>query len=221
MLRTLYLLAALMLLGGCNGMPTAYVKDPVYDQAFVIHSGGPLPMMLMATAIQWNADYAVTVKHLPYVAGSEYQGKGDVQFFRHKAHVPMWRQYTPGETVTAVGFNSLYMPVMGQGQTLPAVVRLDARDGVFYATHNGPTAKGMSGGPVFGRRRRCGGHHCGLPHRERPVATAPGRPRQPATGEHLHALRRDRQGMAALPGRPGQDPGAALISARAALHGRG
>ncbi|PVZ13593.1 MULTISPECIES: trypsin-like peptidase domain-containing protein [unclassified Pseudomonas] len=150
MFRNLYLLAALLLLGGCNGMPTAYIKDPIYDQAFVVHSGGPLPLMMMATAIQWNADYAVTVKHLPYVAGSEYQGKGDVQFFRHKAQVPMWRQYRPGETVTAVGFNSLYVPILGQGHALPAVVRLDARDGVFYATHNGPTAKGMSGGPVFG-----------------------------------------------------------------------
>lgn len=150
MFRLIPFILAVALLSGCNGMPTAYLNDPVYDQAFVIHSGGPLPLMLMGSAVQWNDDYAVTVKHVPYLAGSVYQGKGDVQFFRHKAeHAPQWRQYTPGETLTAVGFNSLYVPITGAGTALPAMVRLNATDNVLYATHNGPTAKGMSGGPVF------------------------------------------------------------------------
>jgi len=145
------LIAACALLGGCNGMPTAFTQDPVFDQAFVVHSGGPLPYMLMGTAIQWNEDYAVTVKHIPYLPGSVYQGRGDVQFFRHKANgVPLWRAYTPGEEVTAVGFNSLYMSVKGSGHTLPALVRLNTNEGsVMYGTHDGPVAKGMSGGPVF------------------------------------------------------------------------
>lgn len=144
------LLAACVLLSGCNGVPTAYLKDPVYDQAFVVHSGGPLPLMLMGSAVQWNDDYAVTVKHVPYLSGSVHQGKGDVQFFRHKAdHAPQWRQYVPGETLTAVGYNSLYVPITGAGKALPAMVRLSATDNVMYGTHNGPTAKGMSGGPVF------------------------------------------------------------------------
>ncbi|MEG5265572.1 serine protease [Pseudomonas sp. JDS28PS106] len=132
-------------------MSTAFVKDPVNDQAFVVHSGGPLPMLLMGTAVQWNDEYAVTVKHLPYVSGSVFEGRGDVQFFRHKAaNAPQWRQYQPGETVTAVGFNSLYIPTQGQGQTLKAMVRLSATDGgVMYGTHTGSTVKGMSGGPVF------------------------------------------------------------------------
>lgn len=144
------LLAACVLLSGCNGMPIAYTTDPVYDQAFVVHSGGPVPFLLMGTAVQWNADYAVTVKHIPYLPGAVYQGQGDVQFFRHKAdRAPLWRAYVPGETLTAVGFNSLYVPIKGEGHALPAMVRLDAKDNVMYATHDGPTAKGMSGGPVF------------------------------------------------------------------------
>lgn len=146
------LLAACVLISGCNGVPTAFVKDPFNEQAFVVHSGGPLPMLLMGTAVQWNAEYAVTVKHLPYLSGSVYQGQGDVQFFRHPANTPLpsWRQYKPGEMLTAVGYNSLYMPIEGTGRALPAMVRLDAHDGgVMYATHDGATAKGMSGGPVF------------------------------------------------------------------------
>ena len=145
------LVAASVLLSGCNGMPVAFNQDPVYDQAFVVHSGGPLPFMLMGTAVQWNEDYAVTVKHIPYLSGAVYQGRADVQFFKHKANgAPLWRAYQPGEAVTAVGYNSLYMSVKGSGHTLPAMVRLDSKEGnVLYGTHDGPVAKGMSGGPVF------------------------------------------------------------------------
>ena len=108
-------------------------------------------MLLMGTAVQWNDEYAVTVKHLPYVRGSVFKGRGDVQFFRNKAvQAPQWRQYRPGEAVTAVGFNTFYIPTQAQGRALSAMVRLDAADGgVMYGTHNGPTVKGMSGGPVF------------------------------------------------------------------------
>jgi len=144
-------LAAMMLLSGCNGMPTAYVSDPVYDQAFVVTSGAPLPMLLMASAIQWNEDYAVTAKHTPFLRNVVHEGLGDVVFFKHKAtQVPHWRQYIPGEPVTAVGFNSLMMPVQGKGRTLDSLVRLEGTPGsVFYSVHDGPMVKGMSGGPLF------------------------------------------------------------------------
>ena len=143
--------AAMMLLSGCNGMPTAYVSDPVYDQAFVVTSGAPLPMLLMASAIQWNEDYAVTAKHTPFLRNVVHEGLGDVVFFKHKAtQVPHWRQYVPGESVTAVGFNSLMMPVQGKGRTLDSLVRLEGTPGsVFYSVHDGPMVKGMSGGPLF------------------------------------------------------------------------
>lgn len=141
----------MMLLSGCNGMPTAYVSNPVYDQAFVVTSGAPLPLLLMATAIQWNEDYAVTAKHTPFLRNVVHEGLGDVVFFKHKAtQVPLWRQYRPGESVTAVGFNSLMMPVQGKGRTLDSLVRLEGTPGsVFYSVHDGPMVKGMSGGPVF------------------------------------------------------------------------
>lgn len=144
-------LAAMMLLSGCNGVPTSYVSDPVYDQAFVVTSRGPLPMLLMASAIQWNEDYAVTAKHTPFLPNIVHEGLGDVVFFKHKAtQVPLWRQYVPGEAVTAVGFNSLMMPMQGKGHALPSLVRLQGTKGsVFYGVHDGPIAKGMSGGPVF------------------------------------------------------------------------
>jgi len=151
MKKTVPCLAAMMLLSGCNGMPTAYVSNPVYDQAFVVTSGAPLPMLLMATAIQWNEDYAVTAKHTPFLRNVVHEGLGDVVFFKHKAaQLPRWRQFIPGESVTAVGFNSLMMPVQGKGRTQDSLVRLEGTPGsVFYSVHDGPMVKGMSGGPVF------------------------------------------------------------------------
>ena len=141
----------MMLLSGCNGVPTSYVSDPVYNQAFVVTSGAPLPLLLMASAIQWNEDYAVTAKHTPFLRNVVQEGLGDVVFFKHKAsEVPHWRQYVPGESVTAVGFNSLMIPVQGKGHALPSLVRLEGTPGsVFYSLHDGPMVKGMSGGPVF------------------------------------------------------------------------
>ncbi|MGN8257893.1 serine protease [Pseudomonas sp. SMSB3] len=132
-------------------MPTAYVSDPVYDQAFVVTSGAPLPMLMMASAIQWNEDYAVTAKHTPFLPNVVHKGLGDVVFFKHKASkVPQWRQFVPGESVTAVGFNSFMVPVQGKGHTLDSLVRLNGTPGsVFYSVHDGPLVKGMSGGPVF------------------------------------------------------------------------
>ncbi|UPL05166.1 hypothetical protein PisoF_00803 [Pseudomonas sp. IsoF] len=151
MKTTVPCLAAMMLLSGCNGVPTSYVSDPVYSQAFVVTSGAPLPMLLMASAIQWNEDYAVTAKHTPFLRNVVHEGLGDVVFFKHKAReVPHWRQYVPGESVTAVGFNSLMMPVQGKGHAMPSLVRLEGTPGsVFYSLHDGPMVKGMSGGPVF------------------------------------------------------------------------
>lgn len=151
MKTTVPCLAALMLLSGCNGVPTSYVSDPVYNQAFVVTSGAPLPLLLMASAIQWNEDYAVTAKHTPFLRNVVHEGLGDVVFFKHKAsEVPHWRQYVPGESVTAVGFNSLMIPVQGKGHALPSLVRLEGTPGsVFYSLHDGPMVKGMSGGPVF------------------------------------------------------------------------
>ncbi|MGE8399027.1 MAG: hypothetical protein ACN6NZ_03740 [Burkholderiales bacterium] len=151
MKTTVPCLAAMMLLSGCNGVPTSYVSDPVYNQAFVVTSGAPLPLLLMASAIQWNEDYAVTAKHTPFLRNVVHEGLGDVVFFKHKAsEVPHWRQYVPGESVTAVGFNSLMIPVQGKGHALPSLVRLEGTPGsVFYSLHDGPMVKGMSGGPVF------------------------------------------------------------------------
>jgi hypothetical protein len=144
-------LALCTLISGCNGFPTPFVNDPVYSQFFMVNSGPPLPLMFQGSAIQWNEDYAVTAKHIPFLWHVAHEGKGDVVFFKHKSKtVPQWRQYTPGENLTAVGFSPFLVPVKGRGEAKAIRIQLsDRNDGISYSAADMPIVKGMSGGPVF------------------------------------------------------------------------
>lgn len=145
-------LALCALLTGCNGIPTPFVNDPVYSQYFAVNSGPPLPLLFQGSAIQWNEDYAVTAKHIPFLWNVAHKGRGDLVFFKHKSKtVPQWRQYTAGETLTAAGLSPFLFPVKGTGKALAARAELaDLNDKVTYGFSDVPIVKGMSGGPVFG-----------------------------------------------------------------------
>lgn len=143
--------ASLTLLTGCNGFPTPFVHDPVYSQYFVVNSGPPLPLLFQGSAIQWNEEYAVTAKHIPFLWNVAHRGRGDLVFFRHPAkQVPQWRQYVPGEQITSAGFSPFLVSVRGTGHALTARARIEnMNDGVAYAFGDMPVVTGMSGGPVF------------------------------------------------------------------------
>ncbi len=139
-----------LLLSGCNGIPTPFVSDAAYKDAFMVTSSFPAPLMYQASAIQWNEDYAVSAKHTPYLSNVEHRGRGDVVFIKRKASAPQWRQATVGERVTAVGYSPLMVPVKGTGHVKEGKVLLkNLNDGVLYSAHDGPSVVGMSGGPVF------------------------------------------------------------------------
>lgn len=141
------------LLSGCNGIPTPFVSDPVFSQFFVVNSGPPLPLLFQGSAIQWNEDYAVTAKHIPFLWNVAHKGRGDLVFFKHKSiKVPQWRPHIAGETLTAAGLSPFLIPVKGIGKALAARAELaDLNDKVHYAFSDAPVVKGMSGGPVFGQ----------------------------------------------------------------------
>ena len=142
-----------LLLSGCNGIPTPFVSDAAYKDAFMVTSSLPAPLLYQASAVQWNEDYAVSAKHTPYLSDVAYRGRGDVVFIKRKAtSAPHWRQASVGESVTAVGFSPLLMPVKGSGQVKEGKLLLqNLNDGVLYSIHDGPSAVGMSGGPVYGK----------------------------------------------------------------------
>ncbi|WP_338923822.1 serine protease (plasmid) [Pseudomonas silesiensis] len=145
-------LALCALLTGCNGIPTPFVNDPVYSQFFTVNSGPPLPLLFQGSAIQWNEDYAVTAKHIPFLWRVAHKGRGDVAFFKHKSKtVPQWRSHVAGEMLTAAGLSPFFVSVKGTGKALAARAELvDLNDKVSYGFSNAPIVKGMSGGPVFG-----------------------------------------------------------------------
>lgn len=149
-------LAICALLAGCNGFTKPFINDPVYSQYLVVNSGPPLPLFFQGSAIQWNDDYAVTAKHIPFLWNIAHKGKGDVVFFKHKSkRVPEWRQYTAGEKLTAVGFSPFLVSMKGTGHAKASrVMLLSFNDNISYGIGDMPIVKGMSGGPVFGEDNR-------------------------------------------------------------------
>lgn len=149
-------LALCVLLAGCNGIPKPFINDPVYSQYFVVNSGPPLPLMFQGSAIQWNSEYAVTAKHIPFLWNVAHEGKGDLVFFKHKSKtVPEWRQYAAGEKLTSAGFSPFLLSMKSTGHAKASRVSLmDFKDDVSYAIGDMALVKGMSGGPVFGEDHR-------------------------------------------------------------------
>lgn len=149
---------------GCNGFPTPFVNDPVYSQYFVVNSGPPLPLMFQGSAVQWNDEYAVTAKHIPFLWKVAHEGRGDLVFFKRKSqHPPLWRQYVGGEELTASGLSPFLVSVKGTGHALASRVQiLEFKDGVSYGIGDMPLVKGMSGGPVFGSDNKVVGINIGF-----------------------------------------------------------
>lgn len=140
---------------GCNGIPVP--MSPASDPAgrSVVLSGFPAPGFFMATAIQWNEDYAVTTRHTPFLTNVAHQCTSgcDLVFLKRKAEdrVPRWRSAVPGEEVIASGVSPFLISVQGRGMAKSTrVVMRDHPPEVLAAVHDAPVVKGMSGGPVYG-----------------------------------------------------------------------
>src|SRR5262245_47407413 len=90
---------------GCNGFVRPDLSGATTSNYFRVFSGFPIPYVYMASAVQWNEDYAVTVRHIPMVADTvHYCSTGcDLVFFRHRndGRLPHWRAPRVGETITA------------------------------------------------------------------------------------------------------------------------
>jgi hypothetical protein len=108
----------------------------------------------MASAVQWNEDYAVTTRNTPLVRNVKYSCSTgcDLVFIQHKAdgRYPSWRTPRVGEHITAVGASPYMTTVSGQGKVYSApFINSNEGSGERYAIHDAPIIKGMSGGPVI------------------------------------------------------------------------
>ena len=139
---------------GCNGFVKPDLSGPLNDAYFSVFSGFPLPLMYMASAVQWNEDYAVTTGHTPFIPNVAYRCSThcDLVFIKHKANgrYPAWRASRVGESITAVGVSPYLVTTTGKGKVYKTPFsNTEERSGDLYAIHDAPLVKGMSGGPVI------------------------------------------------------------------------
>ncbi|SDI72718.1 serine protease [Pseudomonas panipatensis] len=148
-------LAMMTLLTGCNGWVKPETDSQLTSRYFTVTSGLPVPGLIVASAVQWNADYAVTAGHVPYLSSQVYScsTRCDLVFIKHKASGPLpnWRSARNGEEVTALGSSSLLIPMSSHGRYWPVpYVNLNERNNEMYGIHDAALAQGMSGGPLIG-----------------------------------------------------------------------
>ncbi|MFR0688930.1 trypsin-like peptidase domain-containing protein [Enterobacterales bacterium AE_CKDN230030158-1A_HGKHYDSX7] len=155
-MKTRWILPLLFLFGlsGCNGWVSPETDARLTERYFTVLSGPPLPGMIVASAVQWNADYAVTAAHTPFLLHQAYRCSTgcDLLFIAHKAKGPLppWRHFRSGEAVTALGSSTLLIPMSARGKVWPVpFVDGDSASGERYAVHDAAIAKGMSGGPLL------------------------------------------------------------------------
>ncbi|KAB0494114.1 trypsin-like peptidase domain-containing protein [Pseudomonas vancouverensis] len=125
------------------------------DAYFAVFSGFPIPYFYMASAVQWNEDYAVTTRHTPFIPYVKYSCSTgcDLVFIQHKANgrLPTWRAPRVGEDITAVGASPYMITTTGKGKVYPTpFINTNEHSGDHYAIHDAPLVQGMSGGPVMG-----------------------------------------------------------------------
>ncbi|WP_300729096.1 serine protease [Pseudomonas sp.] len=140
---------------GCNGFVKPDPFGSINDSYFIVRSGFPAPLVYSASAVQWNEDYAVSVRHTPHIANIAYSCSTDCDlvFIKHKAkdNYPLWRPPVLGESITAVGLSPFQMTTTGKGKIYQTpFVNTAEHSGDLYGIHDAPLVRGMSGGPVIG-----------------------------------------------------------------------
>ena len=105
------------------------------------------------SAVQWNADYAVTAKHNAFAENSVYkcQEGCDIQFIKRKATgaVPAWRDVVALEQITFVGNDQNDKLQHKTGFDLNTTVKTIPNKAIDVHLVSTATPRGMSGGPAY------------------------------------------------------------------------
>lgn len=155
MIKIMVCLLIGVVIAGCNGIVQPDLSGPHSDSYFTVFSDFPVPFLYMASAVQWNDDYAVTVRHTPFITDVKHvcSTNCDLVFIHKKAkgRCPSWRAPHVGESITAVGTSPYLVTTTGLGKTYETRFLNTAEEsGEHYGIHDAPLVVGMSGGPVIG-----------------------------------------------------------------------
>nr|BFD40929.1 hypothetical protein FFPRI1PSEUD_24280 [Pseudomonas sp. FFPRI_1] len=151
-LRICTLAIALSMLNACSTNLELVAPDEPTPGLFSVSSTN---FLYVASAVQWNQDYAVSAAHTPRLANVKYRCSTgcDLVFIRRSADgvIPNWRASVVGEPVKTAGINMLMLTVKGIGTNSGTRVRLNHKnDRGVYALCDAPVEAGMSGGAVYG-----------------------------------------------------------------------
>lgn len=114
--------------------------------------------------VQWNNEYAVTVKHTPKLVTSVYKSDVvDVQFFKIKSkEVPVWVEPKRLESLKMVGFIGVNPLKKKETVGNDAGMMIQWKtEKPYYRLMNNLISEGMSGGPVFNTKNEVVGINIG------------------------------------------------------------
>lgn len=104
----------------------------------------------ISSYVQWNNEYAVTVKHSEVRGIIEYDSKEyDVRFVKNKSSkIPVWANPKKGDLLYMTGFPRAHQkqPTIREGNDIGNIVIKEQKG---YRAVKTLIVKGMSGGPVF------------------------------------------------------------------------
>lgn len=146
----IYLFILCVLISGCSSTSSPYLTIDNHGE------------IVNASFIQWNNDYAVTVKHIPQHPDYVYiSGKYDIQFFQHKGIPVKWANLKEKETIIFTGYsNSEYVSI--QSKDMGVSIKPKGNKIPVYRAGIATIMPGMSGGAVINSQDKVVGMNIGF-----------------------------------------------------------
>lgn len=153
-----YIAFLILLSIGLVGCSSTYTYKP-YGQ-FVSKDG--MVDKSISNYVQWNNEYAVTVKHSEFRGLIEYNSQDyDVRFVKIKSsEIPVWTNPNKGDLLSMTGFPRAHQkqPTVREGNDIGNIIIKEKKG---YRAVKTLIVQGMSGGPVFNTKNEVVGINIG------------------------------------------------------------
>lgn len=148
---TFIILSALILNGCANNSSHQQKVIKIQKENYFTKDGVKYKKTDIGTAVRWNNDYIVTVKHVNFTEGKEILTPYDIKFVKSSpddVSIPLWRVPNGNENIKIVGFNLSGNMVEHNGKDIDVYREED--NGEINRFSTAITEGGQSGGLVLG-----------------------------------------------------------------------